>query len=439
MELKKKIDEMAADAEGLLKTGDIDKAAALYRQIVVLAGDENANIIILSLLRLGEIAIGSGNFDMAIECYKEVEERSLSEGFTAGLLDAIQRRATLLMAAGRWDEALKAAGDGVDKASKLDESLYKMTFLGLLGQIERRIGNYAKSLEHAMDGLELAQKESNYDEELTFLSDMVLISLGQDDFNGAVKQAEMGLRRAAETKRQVRSIVFLGQKSQALLRLGKIDEARAIASQGLEAAIENDVSKEIATFHHDLAQIDLFKNDNETALKHALEAYEKYRSLGNKEGILATLRTLNRSLLVTGDWDAAFRGLVDAMVLSVSMNRNLFYSTFRDVSYFISVLCEKREFDAIKSGIETIGVFFTSVKTELNEGVTVSVEEITEPSYFNYVEELLSAFVHACDSNGDIDSEPGQKALNIAALIDKSYGGDSISLIKMFFSSDKEA
>ena len=149
-----------------------------------------------------------------------------------------------------------------------------MTFIGLMGQIERRIGNYGKALEHAMNGLELAQKESNYDEEMTFLSDMVLISLAQEDYEGAVKQAEMGLRRAAETNRQVRSVVFLGQKSQALLRLGKTDEAREIAAQGLKAATENNVPKEIATFHHDLAQIDLFKKDDKIALEHALQAYE---------------------------------------------------------------------------------------------------------------------------------------------------------------------
>jgi tetratricopeptide (TPR) repeat protein len=433
MELKNKIDEMAADAEGLLKGGNVEKAAALYRQIIVMAGDHHANVVILSLLRLGEISVASGNIDMAIECYREVEERSLNEGFTAGLLDAIQRRATLLMAAGRWDDALKAADNGAENASTLDETLYQMTFIGLLGQIERRIGNYDKALNYAMNGLKLAQKESNYEEELTFLSDMVLISLSQEDFKGAVKQAEMGIRRAQETNRNGRSVVFLGQKSQALLRLGKLDEARDIAAQGLEVAIENDTFREIATFHHDLAQIDLLKNDEKTALEHALIAYDIYRSLGNKEGILATLRTLNRTLLVTGDWDAAFRGLVDAMVLSVSMNRDLFFSTFRDISYFISVLCEKGEFDAIKSGIEIISVFFASIKVELSEGAMVPVDKITQPSYLTYVEELLSAFSYACDSKGDINSDPAKEALKVSASIDQNYGGDSLSLIKKFF------
>ena len=128
MELKKKIDEMASDAESLLKKGEIDKAAAIYRQIVVLAKDEKENIVILSLLRLGEIAVATGEIDRAIECYKDVEARSLKDGFSAGIVDAIQRRATLLMAAGRWEEARDTAFSGKERATAFDDISFQIIF-----------------------------------------------------------------------------------------------------------------------------------------------------------------------------------------------------------------------------------------------------------------------------------------------------------------------
>ena len=111
----------------------------------------------------------------------------------------------------------------------------------------------------------------------------------------------------------------------------------------------------------------------------------------------------------------------------------MFFSTFRDISYFIIVLCEKGDHEAIKSGLATVGTFFASIKSELNNGTTIPIDEITGPSYLSYVEELLSAFNYACDSKGDVNSQSAQKALEVATSIDENYGGDSISIIKKFF------
>jgi len=430
MELKQKLEEMTANAENLLKNGSIDEASEIYREIILKAGDDNCQVIILSLLRLGEIATDKGNIDMAIEYYKEVEERSLTESFTTGLLDAVSRRATLLMASGRWIESLKATQQGLAQSKALDEAGFEMTFYGLLGQIERRLGNYDNAIAYALNGLKLAQSASDYDEELTFLSDLALISLAKNDFKEVVKQAESGLRRAKETDRLARSVVFLGQKSQALLRSGKIDEACTIAKEGLEAALDHSTTKEVSTFYHDLAQIYLLKKDNSTALENALKAFKGFSELSNKEGTLATLRTLNRALLLTDDLDGAFNGLVDALVLSMTMHEQLFFATFKDVTYFIAVLCEDKKYDAIESGIGIIKGFLDSVKKELEaEGSNVEGEK----HYLSYVEQLFKACIYACNSKGDKEAGYAKDAFSTAEKIDKEYGGDSKSLIELFY------
>ena len=423
-----KVRELLAEAERMQKEGDSEKAGQLYRRLVSLALEKGGGQeeIIFALLRLGDIYAEGSNEQLALECYRDAEQRAAEIGFTQGVLDCIQRRGTTHVIAGRWTEGAKVAAEGRELAHKFDDKAFEAVFLGLLGQIERRLGNHEHALECAFEGLQISQLMGNLDEELTFLADMALISLGKQDYDGAQRQADSGLRRAQETGKLDRCAVFLGQKCHALRGLGDIEGARKCAQEGLEAAMAGNDRKEIATFRHDLALLAQESGDTEGAKENSLEAYKLFLEMGNKEGALTSLRCLSLVFADIGDWEAAFKGLIDGLVLAASMDRRLFMGTFLDVGSITHRLWLNKKYDDILNGMELMDEFFASLEKQLEE-------QSDQETYLTYLKLILDCLRNLGMSRGDGTSSHVERAREIAGEIDGAIGAGMQPLITEFF------
>mgnify|MGYP001554778535 CR=1 FL=1 len=425
-----KVRELLAEAERLQREGDSARARELYRRLVSMALEKGGGQeeIIFALLRLGDIYAEGGNEDLALECYRDAEERSAEIGFSQGVLDCIQRRGTTHVIAGRWTDGAKVAAEGRELANNLGDKAFEAVFLGLLGQIERRLGNHDHALECAFEGLQISQMMGNLDEELTFLADMALISLGKQDFEGARRQADSGLRRAQETGKLDRCAVFLGQKCHALRGLGDIDAARECAQEGLESAQNSNDRKEIATFRHDLALLAQESGDIDGAKENSLEAYKLFLEMGNKEGALTSLRCLSLVFADMGDWEASFKGLIDGLVLAASMDRRLFMGTFLDVGSISHRLWINKSYDDMLNGLALMDEFFNSLEEQL--------EKDSQETYLTYLKLILDCLRNMAMTRGDKTSSHLQKACEIAAEVDSAIGAGMQPLMADFFEAD---
>ena len=416
---QREVREILTQAERLQREGRLDGATQLYRRLLSIAIEQEGGQeeIIFALLRLGDIYLEGGQESLAFECYRDAEERSLGIDFQEGVLDCTQRRGAAHLIAGRWVEAAKAAKEGRDLARRLELRSFEAVFLGLLGQVERRMGNHESALNCAFEGLQVSQMLGNLDEELTFLADMALISLGKGDYEGAKRQAESGIRRAKEAVKPERLAVFLGQKCHALRGCGEIDAARACAKEGLELAVDNGDKKEEATFRHDLALFCQESGDIDGARKHSLEAYKAFLSMGNKEGALTSLRCLTMVFAEMGDWEGSVKGLIDALVLAASMEQRLFLGTFLDLKSIVAHFWRQGRFDDANSVLAHMKQFFGDLEKELDASPS-------KDNYLHYLRlsvEVLSEFVSSKGRDKDgSDALEGviEKAKEVDSTID---------------------
>jgi len=408
-----RVRDLLAEAELLQRQGDDERAADLYRQVVATAGDDEGEpeAVIFALLKLGDYYGERGNVPLAVQCYSDAEQRSAELDFAHGVLDCLQRRGSLLMAAGQWTDGVLVATRGRELAGRLGDESFESVFLGLLGQLERRLGHHEKSLEYAFEGLQKAQRLGALEEELTFLADMALVSLGTEDFEGARRQADAGLRRARETGRSERTPVFLGQLCHALRGQGKLAEARERAEEGLAVAADGNDRKEMATFHHDLALLSRDVGDGEGARTNALAAYRLFLEMGHQEGALTSLRCLSLVLGEAGDSEAAFKGFVDSLVLAASMEQRLFMTTFLDIGKLVRTHWQRNAFDDLLQGVAAVDEFFAGLERELD----TAGGEFTHLAWLRLV---LDCVRQAASSRGRTSSPEATMARSLAAQAD---------------------
>jgi len=384
---------------------------------------------ILVLLRLGDVHAEAGQDDQALECYNEAAERSQKTSFIQGVLDATQRRVAVYVTSGRWQMAADTAREGRSIAASLGDKTYEAVFVGLLGQIARRGGDLDLALSLAFDGLQLAQASGNFDEELTFLGDMALVSLDKGNYQEALEQAEAGCRRCLETGRESRAIVFLGQKCHALRGLSRFDDARDCARDGLLCAENEGNVKEIATFLHDLALLELIDGNVEDAVKSCMKSYKLFLELGNKEGALTTLRGLAQMFAQGGDWEAAFNATVDAMVLSADMDKRLFLNACLGIPRLTEQMWRTKSFAKIEHGLGIVDVFFEHIEKNLQG-------EDGSPNLLGALRTMIASLVAAARSRGNGDSDEAMEARELASRVDATIGTTLEDFINGLYEDD---
>lgn len=398
--------------------GDLQDAERRYRELLAFVGEEGGlpEEVILVLLRLGDVHAAAGRTERALSCWADAEERSCDAGFTSGILECLQRSASAHLTAGTWRSAADAALRGRDLARANGERSLETVFLGIMGQVERRRGNFDAALGFAMDGLQLAQQLGNLEEELTFLADLSLVSLARQDFDGALRQAEIGLRRAREAERPNRATVFLGQKCHALRGLGDLDGARGAAEEGLAWAREHGDDREAATFLHDLALLARERGDQEAALESSLSSYRLFLERGNREGALTSLRCLAQLLAERGDWEAAFKAILDALVLATTMDRELFLVTFFTVAAVATSLWGRGDVDGLSAGLDLVDEFFDGLAERLEADPADSTSMLAN------LRAAVASLRAAVASGGDAARPEYEEARRLAGGVDSAFG-----------------
>jgi tetratricopeptide (TPR) repeat protein len=209
--------------------------------------------------------------------------------------------ANLLKMVGYWSQANEIAAEAKREAGERGNDEARMRLAGLLGQLERRKGDFDAALAHAKEGLALSVKLQNRTEQAEFTLDIARVHLQRLESEAAVSSAKEGGDIARSIMDEDRVLHSQGLLSQAYRQKKEWVLARESAEHGLMMAVARNDVFEQAGFLRDLGSV----SEGEGNLALAIERYRRSMILTARSGRIEGLRFYARiaSLaLQTGDW-----------------------------------------------------------------------------------------------------------------------------------------
>ena len=209
--------------------------------------------------------------------------------------------ANLLKMVGYWSQAREIAEGAKREADERGNHEARMRLAGLLGQLERRKGDFDAALAHAKEGLALSVKLQNRTEQAEFTLDVARIHLQRLELDAVVSSAKEGGDIARSIMDEDRVLHSHGLLSQAYRQKKEWVLAREAAEHGLVMAVARNDVFEQAGFLLDLGSV----SEGEGNLALAIERYRRSMILTARSGRIEGLRNYARiaSLaLQTGDW-----------------------------------------------------------------------------------------------------------------------------------------
>ncbi len=412
----------ARDAE---EKGEYEKAARLLNDVLAHpAAAEDENVLLLALLRLGEVLHLEGtpsSLRKAVDVLEEFVELSRRLSFSEGLADGLVRLAWVHSSLGAYDKAWEAAREAVELLGDTDRRPALVSAMGLAGQIARRSGRLDDALAMALDGLAAAQKDGMLGEELAFMSDLVLISLEKKDWDAAYKEAAVGLRKARNSGRMESVPVFLGQMARALEGMGRYDEARERLEEGLQEAEKVGDKARMAAFLEDLSRyVHLQDGDPAKAVSLLMRSY----ALLEGRDYRRAMSILTRSAFLMaefGDYEAAFKALADVLVLAAAGDSEAFESWFSSLFKLLTIPWKDGAYEAMERGVEQMREYFLQVDKGGGE------EERAARPLLDMLAKCMEALREWAASRGDRGAPSAARALEIAQEVD---GALSLGLVR---------
>ena len=170
---------------------------------------------------------------------------------TRVLVEAAQAQ----MEMGELGEAESLTRTALAEAGEAGDEPVAMRALGVLGQVQKRRGEFATALATARDGRRRAARLGDRAEQATFLLDesFALESLGDTD--GALRAASEARDIARADGDPLGELKATGRLGALYQEVGRTDEAHATAADGLRRARELGDRKEEAYFLLDLGRV----------------------------------------------------------------------------------------------------------------------------------------------------------------------------------------
>jgi tetratricopeptide (TPR) repeat protein len=202
---------------------------------------------------------------------------------TRVLVEAAQAQ----MEMGELGEAESLARTALAEAGEAGDEPVAVLALGVLGQVQKRRGEFATALETARDGRRRAVRLGDRVEQATFTIDESFALEALGDVDGAIRAASEARDIARADGDPLGELKATGRLGALYQEVGRTEEAHATATDGLRRARELGDRKEEAYFALDLGRL----------LLRTQEQPEAFEAFGTAFLLLAEL----------GAWDTASR------------------------------------------------------------------------------------------------------------------------------------
>jgi tetratricopeptide (TPR) repeat protein len=213
--------------------------------------------------------------------------------------DACRNRANLLiqmasisMLQGKREEALKLAQSSYDEFKDKQNRSGLMVALGLLGQLNKRLGRLDDAMIQVKEGYMLAVELQNRDEQSVFKLDESFIHELNGDIDAAIAAAAKALELSRINRNDSGELSAVGKLGVLYRQKGDLEAALRYAVEGLAQSERLAIPKETGTFHLDIAFVLAEKGHYTEALPHYREAVMILGNVGSWElgdGALAAL------------------------------------------------------------------------------------------------------------------------------------------------------
>lgn len=221
-------------------------------------------------------------------------------GYRAALpprADLLLRRGQFLNWRGDTERARQQASAAYDLYTEQHDDGGLMRTLGLLGQVSTRLNRLDEAMDHATRGYALAQRLQDRQEQGAFLLDQCGLQQLRGDFAAATKTATTALETFRAIGNEAGELSALGKLGACLRATGNLRAAGGCALTGLEQAQKLGKPREVAAFHHDLAQALDLDNRPDKALAHYRDAVS--------------------TLVESGYWELAAHFVVDLLAAAI--------------------------------------------------------------------------------------------------------------------------
>ena len=222
-------------ARALAAAGRSEEAAELYgRLLEILEAEAVPEVSRRWVLVLRSIVLGM--LDRPTDGYtvgRDAVTLSREEGPT-GLASALAQVSWNGARAGRWHRAVSAATEGLALARELAQTIHVVDFLCDLTRIEAGRGEVEACQTHAVEVDELAKRHGLVIVEEQTRTSLGLLELGLGRPEHALFHLEAAARRLASLGFHDRDVAPEPELVEALIRLGRVEEARA----ALDSAVE---------------------------------------------------------------------------------------------------------------------------------------------------------------------------------------------------------
>ncbi|NJM07678.1 AAA family ATPase [Candidatus Gracilibacteria bacterium] len=172
--------------------------------------------------------------------------------------------------------------------------------LNNIGYVANQCGDWERAERALSEALQIARETGNRTSEIYTLSNLCEAHVGLGAYTRAEEEARLGIH-LCETSRIAVFADFYWAQAEALLGLGRVDEAVDAAQQGLEVARAREHIREIATALRVLGMAIAQLPDPAGAPPCFAESLRMFGELGAESARLRTLRAWARHELRSGD------------------------------------------------------------------------------------------------------------------------------------------
>jgi tetratricopeptide (TPR) repeat protein len=262
----------------------------------------------------GQLAIGFAtlhhrlaDYVAATECAEQALAAYRSAGDGEGVRMALSILSTTSLKLGRHAESRRYCVHGLKSAERADDAVGIGTFLNNLGLVESELGNWARGIEHYERALVVNRAANNRVGVLAQMNNLARAHTGAGSFERAIALLLEGLHLVDEAGFSAMRSYFLSNLAQASLEMGRRQDARHFADEGLAAAREVADLSNVPGLLLVLSDLALARGQLDEAKRLLQEAARVTRSTQHRRWLVRSLIAHARVLRVAGDVGGAAR------------------------------------------------------------------------------------------------------------------------------------
>lgn len=190
----------------------------------------------------------------------------------ANRADLLLHMATITIWLGHPEDALALVSSAHDTYAGQDDRAGLLSAVGVLGQLNARLGRHKDAMEYAKEGYETAVTFEDAWRQAVFKIDQSGLHQIAGDFDAAIAAATQALELSRVVHNDEAELAAIGRLAECHLDRGDLDAAQRYATTGLGHATQLRVPKQAAGFHYDLGRVAASHGRLDKAVDHYKQA-----------------------------------------------------------------------------------------------------------------------------------------------------------------------